>query len=502
MAERELNAGDLTAGDQGETGGSPDLRGDGLAGAESTGTVETGETGGRQSDGKHPDDHLSQEQQVIQRILLNELGVTGMYMLHLAQAALEGGTAQGKPEPISWNHLYALTRDQSLESICWMGICTNPQLRGSVPQQIAQAWSKSADYTLMKQLSFDVERESISRSFAAHGISYMPVKGVYTAGYYPQPGMRSMGDNDILVGRVERDDNGAYRPQGDSDKARAAVDDEVKASVKKIMAARGYEIVEDLEGDTGFFKKPFYEFEMHRMLQMHKSEQYDYYRNPWRGTKPDVDDPHLMRQSLEDQYLFHIVHMHMHYREGGCGVRFVIDEKVLLDRLAANDADFAYIQRELDKLGLAAFEPRVKHLAQVMFGTADMTEDCARLLMYMLSSGTYGSEEHHRALEMQRLAGKDADMPDSISSLGTEGGPDAGEPGAGGAADSGKPGLRLRLKYIWRRIYPERAILVAAYPILGRHPWLYPFTPFYRIVRGLRHNPGKLFSEWRFLRRK
>lgn len=55
--------------------------------------------------------------------------------------------------------------------------------------------------------------------------------------------------------------------------------------------------------------------------------------------------------------------------------------------------------------------------------------------------------------------------------------------------------IAARLRYIWRRLYPERSELVGFYPLFARHPWLIPISPLYRVFVSLRHRPDQLRGE-------
>ncbi|KAB5607397.1 nucleotidyltransferase family protein [Bifidobacterium jacchi] len=473
-----------------------------------------------------------------QRALSAERARDGLMLMGLVRAALgthgetnlsggDGGTDAadlGTATANRWARIHALAAAQSLQAISWMGVNTDPALVASVPAAIASVWENEANLTLYRQITFDMARERILAQLSARGISSMPLKGVHTATYYPQPGMRSMSDNDILVGFIERGSDGTWQPVRDTD-----ADERLRRIVIDVMSADGYDISEDTESDTGFIKKPFLSFEMHRMLEMrYRGAIHDYYANPWRRAQPDAADPHLMRWSLEDQYLFHITHMQKHYAIGGCGLRFVVDERVLLDRMGRPDesgesqseqqsessesqskqggqrqsgADWRYINDELSKLGLTDFERRVRHLAEALFGGARIGNDDAALFLYMLDSGTYGTAEHQQQMRMQRALGENADMPERYARIGrAEGGIDGSGDGDAAADDASTgSGRRMpiaaRLRYIWRRLYPERSELVGFYPLFARHPWLIPISPLYRVFVSLRRRPDQLRDE-------
>ena len=98
-----------------------------------------------------------------------------------------------------------------------------------------------ADMTLLRLLRFDAEREQVLSAMAARGLSYLPLKGVLIAGYYPAPEMRSMADNDILYGFVEPDEGGGFRISGADEAERGRATALAVREAAALMAERGYE---------------------------------------------------------------------------------------------------------------------------------------------------------------------------------------------------------------------------------------------------------------------
>ena len=421
----------------------------------------------------------------------------GLYVCHLIACALRGEQAGdgSKPQRMAWRDVYTFAKRSSVEAITWVGLPGHPD--DPIDEATATAWSHAADLTLLRQLTFDQEREAIGRRLMDRGISFMALKGPHTCTYYPMPGMRSMSDNDVMYAPLERDPaTGGFRVRGDNEKERASTLAQAERDVREVMTERGYAVTEETKGDLSFARQPFLLFEMVQNVVMPRNPHYRYYANPWRRTAPA--DPAAfkargcgeMRWPIEDEYVFHLSHMFKHYDEyGGCGIRFAVDEYVFLQ--AMRDADWAYVREQLRRLDLADFERRVKRAACLAFGDAsarhaldaeDMaagriplpgTEADARsdvedleFLRFLFSCGTYGTMEFKIRHDMEK---------------------------------TGTASEHNRFAYVLERLFPSRAVLISTYPWLERKPWLIPLMPVYRLARGLRRNGGKIAMELRLL---
>lgn len=289
----------------------------------------------------------------------------GLYLLHLMGCALHGMAAGPRPEGVRWETVHALAVGNSVEGLSWFGAAT----RDDVPAGLRAAWQREAEMTLFRRVRFDAEREQLFAALGEAELAYLPMKGVLIAGYYLRPEMRSMADNDFLYGFVEPSPDGCgFRIRGaDAQQRRQAVD-EAAHTLQRIMRSRGYETKNLLTGnhDT-FHKPPCYNFEPHRRLMSPSSPHAAYYDNPWSRAIQDEHDPHLFRFSDEDEYLYVLAHAFKHFDNAGCGVRIIADVRVLLDAKGAR-LDWEYVRGELDALGLAEFEKRLRGLADAVLG--------------------------------------------------------------------------------------------------------------------------------------
>ena len=400
----------------------------------------------------------------------------GLVVARLMRAGMLGSPLEELPDlddGATWGRVLALAGHDGVEALTWAGLSEGA--RSQVPDEVRARWAQLADLTLMRQLQFDVERESVVAALEAGGLSWLPLKGTLIAGYYPAPGLRSMADNDLLYGYVEPAPDGGYRVRGASDAERRQTISRASRDAVSIMGRLGYrpEHIGQANHDS-FFKEPMFNFELHRYLMSTESEQlasvHAYYANPWRHALQEQDDPLRFRFSPVEEYLFFLAHAYKHYMTSGCGVRFIADEWVLLGRYGEL-LEGTEMASKLKEAGLVGFERMVRELARAVFGGADgvvLSQDQEQLWLYLLGCGSYGNQDTRVRLALARLEG--------------------GEGGGRGKAVG---------RYLGRRLVPPYEEAATWSPILRGRRWLYPAFVVCRLVYGAVTKPGAIVRELR-----
>lgn len=409
------------------------------------------------------------------------------YVIALMAAALHEERAAAKPTAITWEQVWRLA---ARHSIAPMTLPALPEgALDDMPASVSEQWRHAADMALFQQVGYDVDREAILADCREAGLSWIPLKGIMVATYYPQPGMRSMSDQDIVVGFVEPDGHGGYRPRGDSDEARRYWRCEADKKVDAVMRSHGYTPLSDGKGrDRSYGKAPLH-FEMHRSmvsatevaLGSAKPREVEYYANPWAIARPQGEVPGEFRFDTADEYVFHIDHMSKHYRGAGFGLRFLADEYLYCMRFPET-VNSAYVAHELRELGLEHFEQAVRELSLNTFDHLSEWRDTAtreqrELFDDVLSGGTYGSLSRKMTREMARQAASDA-MGDS----------------------DGRRRLGA-IGYVWGRLFPPRQVVETYYPQWSRNRFTRFLLVFHRALRGIRNHPHAMLRELRLLLR-
>ncbi|MBO4359821.1 MAG: nucleotidyltransferase family protein [Eubacteriaceae bacterium] len=228
-------------------------------------------------------------------------------------------------------------------------------------------FSSAAAAAQRKAIIFERVLQDVRGELENSGIWYMLLKGAVLKDMYPRFGMREFADYDILI-----------------DASRAA-------DAKEIMERLGF-TTESFGGGVHdvYHRAPLLNFEIHSALfgPGHDSRLYEYYQNVEERLTGDGYEKHF---TPEDFYLYFLAHEYKHYSSGGTGLRSLMDTFVFL---SSCEPDMDYVSAEADKLGILEFEHQNRMLSMHLFGEGELTESDARMLDYILSSGTYGTITH------------------------------------------------------------------------------------------------------------
>lgn len=213
----------------------------------------------------------------------------------------------------------------------------------------------------------------MQREMEKNGIYNLAVKGAVTKRRYPDEVMRSMGDIDLL-----------YKP-------------EQHHVFKTLMLSLGYgDYKEGRKNDT-YTRPPFVTVEAHRELVESGSDYSDYYKNIWDMARPKSGMKYTFEMSVEDELVFNIAHLAEHFKEGGAGVRFIIDVYVY----SLIDMDRDYVEQELKKLCLNEFYQNINALAKHWFADGESSELTEKLAGFIMAGGVFGDSENAAALAVE-----------------------------------------------------------------------------------------------------
>ena len=394
-----------------------------------------------------------------------ELRDAGLYLGELICASLNGKKAKEKPEDVSWELIWELVQKSCIEGLSIYGVDT---LKNLPPMEIYMQWKKRTQYVIFRNCRMDEERRKILTFMKKEGISYFLLKGIHLQEYYPQPGMRAMGDNDILYGFVESCPEGGYQIQGPEAEQTM---DEASKIVSRIMKERGYRLVSDVDVHKVFFKEPFCTFEMHRRLVNKDNMLSSYYHNPWKYAVPSKQDENEYYFRKEDEFIYTITHGYKHFSFAGCGIRLFADVYVLL--LKNEDSmDAAYISNEFEKLGLSEFAKLVVSAAKKVFDPerTALEKDEEELFCLLLTSGVFGNYETLLENRYKKYSEK-----------------------------KNEEGKHRKFGYLWTRLFPEKDWWEMYYPICRGKAWMIPLCWVYRISVRLWKKRKKIWKELKYL---
>ena len=369
---------------------------------------------------------------------------TGLDLISIIRSVLQNQKALTYE---NYEDIYKLAKFHHVEGISYLGVKDQKDI------PFLDKWKKVYDVTNVRNIYFEVERETILKEMKKHGLSYMPLKGINLLPCYEDYGMRMMSDNDILYGFVETKE-GNYYLNKDREQ-------EAQTRLVQIMENLGYDIFSLKGKDDVFHKKPFYNFEMHRRLTASGHLHEEYYDNPFDYAIQDKEDLNLYYLSKEEEYIYIIEHAYKHYKYAGVGIRYLIDMYVYLRRYR-NIMDFTYILNQIDKLKMRDFYHKSYKLCINAF-EYEMDKDDEEFLDFLLSCGIYGTDQQQMN---NRLEGKN------------------------------------KLKYIINRMFIDKNECKDQYPFFYKHKIFLPLLPFYRLTLAMIRSPKRIIKEIKMLIRK
>lgn len=262
--------------------------------------------------------------------------------------------------------------------------------------------------------------DEMTNCFEENGIYNLIVKGTKTKMRYPDEVLRSMGDIDIL-----------YKTE------------QHKQVYELMMNELHYDTYEEGRKNDTYTKNKYIMVEAHRQLVSTESEYIDYLESVWDRAVPCKDKTYTYEMIIEDEFIYNIIHLVEHFKQGGVGIRFIMDIWVYNNIPMNHD----YLKNELEKLNLYDFYITISQLAEYWFGNGKSTDLLEKLGEFICSSGIFGNRENVSAMIVNESGGK--------------------------------------LMTFIKSCFPNYKAMVSLYPWLEKCPILLPIAWIIRIFRGL-----------------
>lgn len=314
-------------------------------------------------------------------MILNE-SLEKNYLLKLIRYVLQDRTI-AIPEPelgMNWDKLIQLAQRHSILNLIFYGVEKLP-LSLQPDREHYEYLRKSMLAEIIKSNAQLSTAEELLEVFEQQGVYAVALKGINTKQYYPQADMRSMGDIDIL-----------YK-------------DSQQRLVKSIMEQLGCEgFIQGRKHDK-YYLQPFINIEMHRELVTPESAYSWYYQNIWEKVHKRANCRYIHEMMEEDAYIYTILHLIEHFKNGGVGIRFIMDVFVYNHN---EKLDWEYLTSELKKLDVWKFFCNISNLAEMWFGAEKQMYSAAdkeildTLAAYVLNNGTYGTLRNAAALSVEK----------------------------------------------------------------------------------------------------
>ncbi len=302
-----------------------------------------------------------------------------------------------------------------------------------------------AERQVLKRLAFAAaSREAIQQKeldalltrFEEKRITVLPLKGSVLKQLYPKPELRYLSDIDLLF-----------------DAAQAQV---VKATLEHL----GYSCERFGQGDADIYLSPNrMKYELHRTV---RNEGFSescrcFLETLLSRAKPQEGRAFVSELPYEVHYAYLLCHFAKHLLYGGIGVRQVMDIYLCRKQWHFDEEALSILLQQLD---LSAFAETLERLAGAWFGGGSGNAVTRELGVYVLGSGSFGTEEQ-RVIDCMLRRQKKTN----------------------------------RLCYALRRIFPPYNTMCFYFPILKKVAFLLPFYWIFRIFRGVFCKRQKLSAE-------
>lgn len=292
------------------------------------------------------------------------------YILELLRCAVTEDIPSAPPDKINWDYVLYFAKKHKITSTLYFGIQKLPKSQQQSIQHF-EHYLLAYKKTLVLDANRAYELENLKKEFEKHNIDYIFLKGSVTKYLYPDTSMRVMSDIDIF-----------YRGASFN-------------TINEIFFRNGYQLIKKEPKEIVYFKS-VNEIRIEMQTQL-IDEGYEiwfhYLTNIWDRYNLK-ENSHEYEMTMEDFYIYHILHMAKHFKNGGIGLIHIMDVWIMLN--AYTNMNLEYINNELKTIGLEIFERNLRLLVSFWFGNYKPDSDTARTLEllgnYLFLGGAFGKK--------------------------------------------------------------------------------------------------------------
>lgn len=298
------------------------------------------------------------------------------YFLSLVSSVLNGTEAPLPYENCSLESIKRIADDTRMDAIFDEAIIMLSK-KFSVSAELLSYAKKDLNHWIYIDTAMKYEIENLLKCFDKEQIYNLPMKGYFLKNDYPNPFDRSIADYDVLF--------------------------EIKdiEKIKTVFSRNGYEFVQNDDTQYHFKKAPFMYIEMHRAL-LHKYEDcYDIFKNQLDKANLRDGYNYSKEMSLEDYYIYMLLHSAKHFSQGGIGIRMIADEYVFYKKYS-DQLNQKYLSEQFEKLGITLFEKKLRDISLKWFSKGSEVKDFDDVEEYILLSMTLGRLDVAVMSEMER----------------------------------------------------------------------------------------------------
>lgn len=288
------------------------------------------------------------------------------YIIELLKCAITNTTPSIPSEDLDWNVVFNYAKIHRIIPVLHFSIQKLPKNIKSKVTNL-EAYELAYKSNLVDDANRENEISIIAKELSYNNIDYILLKGSVTKYFYPDTSMRMMSDIDIL-----------YRNASSKE-------------INSILGNKGYVQTKSTPKDAMYLspnKKVKIEMQQ-SLVDDGFTDWLEYLDTIWDRCEKKADNEFTM--TLEDFYIYHIIHMAKHFVNGGIGLRHVLDTWVIKNYFREIDKDF--IKKILAELGLNQFEYQITTLCKYWFENYNLKDrDSIELLSeYIFANGAFGN---------------------------------------------------------------------------------------------------------------
>jgi len=276
--------------------------------------------------------------------------------IDLLASVINGTVPEGVPENFNWKFFCKHAQRNSVLNILSYAI---DKLSKKPDDTVVKVAENEKRYSIIKETSQLLEVENVLQELEKAKIRNIPLKGYFMKHLYPQSDFRTMTDVDLLV------DKNSFK------------------ELKSIFTKLNFTGTGVTKSDEIHFQKDLTYFEVQSDLNFGDDK---YYSEIWNKAVKREDYEFSYQLSKEDFYIYMVYHCAKHFKNGGLGMRMLMDIYVFLKTY--NDLNFEYINNEIKELKLSEFE-RILRNTSLNWFSQEKTEitDFGEFILYCSTFG-------------------------------------------------------------------------------------------------------------------
>ena len=330
-------------------------------------------------------------------------GITGEFKINLPELSID-----------TLNWLYNISNKHDLAHLVGYVLQKNDLL--DTKTEIGEKFNKQMMLAVYRTTKLEYDYSQVRQMFEDAQIPYIPLKGSVIRSLYPEKWLRTSCDIDILV------------------------QEKNLKTACSILENQGYNKEEKEFNCIPYVTNGGMHLELHYNLNELDSKLDRVLNRVW--DYASVNDEHMYSLSNEF-FIFHAVaHIVCHFKNGGCGIRTILDLWHILNRY---EYDENILNSLLNEAGILTFFQKIVKLTKVWFEGEETDGLTTQLQNYILTGGVYGTTGNKVGVSVARKK-------------------------TGG-------------KHIFSRLFPPYSVMVSLYSNLKKHPILLPFYWIRRIFK-------------------